>query len=674
MQPPGLAGTPGSASPIAEAPGSASPLAEAPESASPLVGRRPGPRRPRVIAGAAAIVALVAGGTLGAAILAGGTGHPAGASPSGHAAALASTPGGSDTPGLASATPSPASTPTPAPTASPISADPAAGSPDSLMRTHLAGDVYGFLPSWEMDADILASLDWNALSTLALFAVDANPDGSLITTHPGYRAIESDLGRQLIATATSRGVHTEITFTTFGVAHNAAFFASAPAQATAIAALRALVADVGAGGVDVDAELIQGTYFPAYATFCANLRAALRQDNPTATVTVATNGATSGAKMAKAALAAGADRAFLMGYSYRSAGTTPGGIAPLDRRGGTSNLDLLGSLDIYTKAGVPLDRVIMGLPLYGMRWPTAGPALGDARTGPGTVYVPRRHLDELAAAAAAGTIALDPVESVDWFASQDPVTGAWSQTFLDTPRSLGPKLTLALTRKLAGIGFWTLGYDRGTPGYWSLVQGLFGRPQLLAVSGVPTVTNNVALSLAIAAIPGSRPIAGYQVSTDGTTWSPATPLPELPVGAGPGDPRPGDPRPGATATLPAVEGARTLRVRLIDDTGVMSAVQTLHVTLDLTAPLMHGTPLVRWSASKRAWRATWTAATDASGIAGYQVRVRVGAGPWRVVAPSTTATALWVHAAGHSGTVRVAVLAVDKAGNRAAGSSVGIGR
>jgi len=187
------------------------------------------------------------------------------------------------------------------------------------MRAHLAGDVYGFLPYWEMDADILPSLDWNGLSTLALFSVNANPDGSLITTAAGYRAIESDLGRQVVSTATSRGVHTEITFTTFGVAKNAAFFTNANAQAATIAALRALVADVGAGGVDVDAELIRDANFAAYATFCARLRVALRLDNPAATVTVATNGNGSGAKMAKVALAAGADRAFLMGYSYRSA-------------------------------------------------------------------------------------------------------------------------------------------------------------------------------------------------------------------------------------------------------------------------------------------------------------------------------------------------------------------
>ena len=89
---------------------------------------------------------------------------------------------------------------------------------------------------------------------------------------------------------------------------------------------------------------------------------------------------------------------------------------------------------------------------------------------------------------------------------------------------------------------------------------------------------------------------------------------------------------------------------------------------------MNGTPVVRWSVSKHAWGVTWPAATDASGVAGYQVRVRVGTGVWRVVATSTTSRSLWARVAHHAGTVRVAVRAIDRLGNWAATSSIGIGR
>jgi len=167
------------------------------------------------------------------------------------------------------------------------------------MSAHLSGDVYGYLPYWEMDSSIEDSLDWNALSAISLFSVTQGSTGALNRSAAGYVAITSDRGRRIAATARARGVRVELTFTSFGNDKNAAFFGSASAQATTIAELRALVADVGADGVNVDAELIAGTWFPAYGAFVGGLRAALQADNPNASVSVATNGSISGARMAK---------------------------------------------------------------------------------------------------------------------------------------------------------------------------------------------------------------------------------------------------------------------------------------------------------------------------------------------------------------------------------------
>ena len=43
-------------------------------------------------------------------------------------------------------------------------------------------------------------------------------------------------------------------------------------------------ATISADGVNVDVELIKGTWFAAYGAFVANLRAALQADNPAASV------------------------------------------------------------------------------------------------------------------------------------------------------------------------------------------------------------------------------------------------------------------------------------------------------------------------------------------------------------------------------------------------------
>ena len=154
-------------------------------------------------------------------------------------------------------------------------------------------------------------------------------------------------------------------------------------------------------------------------------------------MTVATNANVSGAKMAAQAIAAGADRAFLMGYAYRSAGSAPGSIDPLARSGGS--LSLTASLDLYSQYGVPLERVLLGLPLYGRIWPTVSGALGSPRrtdlSGSTFVY---QNLDTLRAT---GTIVAEdyvPVEEASRLVRT--VSGVYWQGFYDSQANLEAKM------------------------------------------------------------------------------------------------------------------------------------------------------------------------------------------------------------------------------------------
>ena len=552
---------------------------------------------------------------------------------------------------LPTESPSPMPSPEPTPTPGPI-----IGSPTSPMSAHLSGDVYGYLPYWEMDSSIEDFLDWNALSAISLFSVTQGSTGALIRSAAGYVAITSDRGRRIAATARARGVRVEIAFTSFGSAKNAAFFGSAAAQAATIAELRALVADVRADGVNVDVELISATWFPAYGAFVAGLRAALQADNPNASVSVATNGSVSGARMAKAAVDNGADRVFLMGYSYRSTGSAPGAIAPLHYRGSTPKLDLPGSLDLYAAQGVPNGRIILGLPYYGMTWATAGPALGDPATANGRTFTPEHNLDLLATAGP--TLQYDPGESISWFAWQDPSTGAWQETFYDTPQSLGPKYQLAIDRHLAGVGIWALGYDRGLAGYWDLLKAAFGPPKVLAVA-VPQRTRSLTIPVAVGASPGSRPLTSVRLSANGITWALPVPLPNLVEAT--------DPtalRPPVSWTLAATrDGSYQVWVQAIDAGGTRSLPRSTTVVLDRTGPVIPAAPTLWWSSTAKAWRARWPAGVDPAGVAGYRVQLRVGTGSWRVVTPLGTARSLVLPGIARRAVITLAVKATDKLGN-----------
>ncbi len=412
-------------------------------------------RRTRSLAvlGALVAVAIVAGLLIGGVIKPGGSQTAAGSS----AANGSGDPGPTD---AAGATPTPEPTPVPTP----------------------GHEVYGYLPYWEMTAGIAEHLARVDLTTLALFSVTNKTGGAIDTEPKGYQAIVGPLGQQLIREAHDRGVRVELVFSSFGTTRNKRLFGvtnSPKTQAKVIAGLVELAGQLKVDGINVDVEVIDDALIPAYGQFVGDLRTALVKAHPKGQVSVATTANVRGSAMALAASTAGADRIFLMGYDYHWSGSGPGASAPMDRRDGDEK-DLVWSLDMYEALGVPVQRTILGLPLYGMAWPVVGPELGAAQTGRGTNWIPSDHLDFLTDPANVAT--LDDIEQVDQYviappgvdptASIDPSGSplAWTAIYVDSPSTLSPKLALADARGLAGVGFWAMGYDRGLPDYAALIK------------------------------------------------------------------------------------------------------------------------------------------------------------------------------------------------------------
>ena len=250
---------------------------------------------------------------------------------------------------------------------------PGIGTPNPPERTAIpipipGHEVYGYVPYWEMDAGIADHLAGTDLTTLALFSVTHKKAGALAAGERGYKRIDGPIGRELIAAAHERDVRVELVYTSFGRGKNASFFTAPEAQDRTIAELVALAADLGVDGINVDVELLPAEHVRAYGEFVGRLRSAIRAVDGDAQISVATQANVSGMSMAVAAAATGADRIFMMGYDYHWSGSEPGASAPLDRRDG-SEKDLAWSLDLYRDAGVPAERTILGLPLYGMSWP-----------------------------------------------------------------------------------------------------------------------------------------------------------------------------------------------------------------------------------------------------------------------------------------------------------------
>jgi hypothetical protein len=350
-------------------------------------------------------------------------------------------------------------------------------------------ELYGYLPYWQITDDVATYLRDAPLSTLAVFSVTARRTGAINTGEKGYRQITSELGRRVIDEAQRRGTRVELVFTSFGERKNSIFFGrianpggggasspgasatpsptpgarDAPWQRTVIE-LALLAQDLGVDGINVDVEQLDELDRNAYSEFLRALRTALRELLPEGTITVASEAGLRGMGNAVAAVEADVDRVFLMGYDYHWSGSGPGASAPVDRADGLYTLRW--SIEQYVNAGVPRDRILLGLPLYGMSWKTIGPDRTSSVLGRGTAWIPSQHSDVL----------LDPLfvpgrdtlEVAEFFVR--PEGRAWRLTYYDSPATLRAKLALARDQGLAGGGFWAIGYERGLRGYLGLMR------------------------------------------------------------------------------------------------------------------------------------------------------------------------------------------------------------
>jgi hypothetical protein len=517
--------------------------------------------------------------------------------------------------------------------------------------------VVAYLPYWVADWYDPARdpyLTGQRLTDIVLFSVGVRRDGSLRLDEPGARFILGDAATRIIQAAHGEGIRVLVSFTSFSLEGNRRLFLEQPAMDRFVADAAALVRLRGFDGADIDVEHIRKIRFAKYAETAGRLREALRVDNPLARVTVATNANVSGAMMAAAALAAGVDRAFMMGYAYRGPTSNPvGSISPIVSADG---LDLRESLDMYAAHGIPLEQVIVGLPAYGMTWATRGPEVRAARAPQrvsprGTIFLFREVVtDPPPLDAVHDQDLVEGSARITWY---EPERRSWFQTYYDTPATLRDKYLLAHELGLGGVGMWTLGYDGGLPGYPELVRDTFALPVVARASVAPAITETREVEVAALLYDGVAATDVVRLSNDGSTWGPWV------------DPVAGS---GSETRLPwrlsiGPDGTREVFVQSMDAAGVKSAILTATTVLDRSAPAIEG--LAVRELVPGVW-ALSLAVSDLTGVTSVEARWHLGNrgwGPWRAISAPGAAWAFGPDGA----PVAVQVRAVDRLGHVAIG-------
>jgi hypothetical protein len=396
----------------------------------------------------------------------------------------------------------------------PASTTPPAAAPPSVadapaLRPH---EVFAFAPYWTLDQS--SGFDVGSRSTIAYFSLDVNPDGTLNHSGPGWDGYQSQALSDLITRAHAAGDRVVLTVTCFDQGALDALTSSTTAPTTLAHALVAAIAAKNLDGVNLDFEGTGSADQTGLTNLVTSVSAAVHAANPHYQVTMDTYASSAGDPNGFyniKALAPAVDAFFVMEYQLNLQANSSA-VSPL-----TSGMfSDTTAVDQYA-ASVPTSKVILGLPYFGIDWPTTDGTLTAQATGPATTpsygqIVSSGH-----------PIYWDQTTDTAWTSYQ--VGTQWHETFFEDPTSLYEAAQLAESSNLAGVGIWALGMDGNDPnmlsallGFSPAVKDSMAGPAATSQSTPSTTTPSISSSSSTSTTSTSSPM-----TTSTSLASPATP-------------------------------------------------------------------------------------------------------------------------------------------------------
>jgi spore germination protein YaaH len=339
----------------------------------------------------------------------------------------------------------------------------------------------GFLPNWLIE-DASQAIDLDLLSVLAFHGIEASSNGRLVSNKSGdvpegWAALDDPAFLELKERAQAAGVKVVVTIQRMGwtegtLERTRALLGSGRDRRALAGRIAAFVVERGFDGVNLDVEPVPEQLAEQYVAFVREVRAALDRVDPALHLSVDVLPSLSGYDLAGLTGEGAADLAVIMGYNLRTAGSgTTGSTAPLhDEASGDLATSVAAALEV-----APADRLVLGLPWFGMAWsaasdePGAETLRGDDVEGPASPP----YAEAVPLAAQWGR-RYDARQASAWVAYPDRrcsnCEATWRQLWYDDPDSFGAKVDHALANGLAGVGVWALGQEGGRDEMWTALR------------------------------------------------------------------------------------------------------------------------------------------------------------------------------------------------------------
>lgn len=351
-----------------------------------------------------------------------------------------------------------------------VSQKPLAFVPLQVRTREMLKDYYGYCPYW-IDTLYYDYFQMDLLTHIAYFSVEIDPgDGSLgsIPYSSRFTCIR-DRGH-------SSGIPIHMTFIVFGSSSVTNFLNNASARQNAINNISSFMTNYGIEGANIDFEFVTSSVRDSFNLFIYDLSTELwnhpggRKDVYIASIAVPEWYPGYDIDY----LADYSDGLFIMAYDFHWSGSSIAGpVSPCIPSSFWGQYCAAKSIGSYKSYGVDSSKIILGIPYYGLDWPTVGPDMGSATTGTASAVI---YYYAFGNAITHGRL-WDNYSLTPWYRYQ---SAEWHQCWYDDSVSLDIKFGMVNDSLLEGAGCWALGYDRSYDHIWNAIRNNFWDPQAIA--------------------------------------------------------------------------------------------------------------------------------------------------------------------------------------------------
>lgn len=334
-------------------------------------------------------------------------------------------------------------------------------------------EVIGFLPSWTVSAN--TEINIKKLTQLIYFGLSVAENGDIVKYDDNknptleWHYFNSDKFTSIMKEAKKNKTKVMISFKMFNNEITDNLISNSGSTNYFIKQVIALLKQYDLDGINLDIEYFTDSDFPTARhlnSFLVKVTDALRKSDSKYKVSIDVNATVvlrdSAYDMVK--IGEVADEIILMAYDYRvPASQRVGPAAPIN---GLVNEHSITE-SINSLAGrVPMEKIILGIPLYGYEWQTLSKNhKSTAVPGSGALATYKR-VQELLETRVDLNKHWDEEAMSPWLVYIQ--SGAIKQIYYEDERSLQAKIDFVKSKNLGGVSLWALGYEGKYENVWDL--------------------------------------------------------------------------------------------------------------------------------------------------------------------------------------------------------------